>query len=332
MQISFLINFFKKINPFKRYKISIVIPVYNVEQYLVQCLESVVNQTFKNIEIICVNDCSTDNSGKILKEYAMKYHNIVVINNKKNLGVGITRNIGQKMAKGKYILFLDPDDYITLDACELLYSKAEKNKVQVVYFNFKKFTDGMDTFRNGVNMKKTFQDEYTKKSFYAKEQYELLLKMPGQVWFKLYKKSFLKKYSIQSSEYRKFEDSLFKTKLLLANPKIIILNKYLYFYRLRKDSLASENISDFSIFCDVNRECIKIILNSSADYDTKVLFLKTRLKWLFFWTNRKIYDENVLIKNRNLRKNFYNEIFTNPMLDNNTILELQEFVKEFENL
>ena len=97
--------------------VSIVIPVYNVEKYLKQCLESVVNQTLDKIEVICINDGSTDNSLNILKEYEKKYNNIIIID-QENKGPGFARNIGMKRASGKYIYFLDSDDYIELNAME----------------------------------------------------------------------------------------------------------------------------------------------------------------------------------------------------------------------
>ena len=99
--------------------VSIVIPVYNVEKYLKQCLESVVNQTLDKIEVICINDGSTDNSLNILKEYEKKYNNIIIID-QENKGPGFARNIGMKRASGKYIYFLDSDDYIELNAMEIL--------------------------------------------------------------------------------------------------------------------------------------------------------------------------------------------------------------------
>ena len=103
--------------------VSIVIPVYNVEKYLKQCLESVVNQTLDKIEVICINDGSTDNSLNILKEYEKKYNNIIIID-QENKGPGFARNIGMKRASGKYIYFLDSDDYIELNAMEICFKEC----------------------------------------------------------------------------------------------------------------------------------------------------------------------------------------------------------------
>ena len=105
---------------------SIIIPVYNVENYLTQCLDSVVNQTFKNIEIICVNDCSPDSCGAILAEYAKNDNRIKVITHKTNLGLGGARNTGIENSNGEYIFFLDSDDWIELNTFEILAAAAEK--------------------------------------------------------------------------------------------------------------------------------------------------------------------------------------------------------------
>ena len=112
--------------------VSVIIPVYNVEQYLRKCLDSVINQTFKDIEIIIVNDCSPDNSLQMIKEYQTKEERIVLIDLKQNVGLGFARNEGMKIAKGKYITFVDSDDWIASNYIEVLYNNIEKNNLDVV--------------------------------------------------------------------------------------------------------------------------------------------------------------------------------------------------------
>ena len=107
-------------------KISVIIPVYNVEQYLGHCLDSVINQTYKNLEIICVNDASTDRSPLILEEYSKKDSRIVIVNNAKNSRLGPTRNHGMEYATGDYVHFLDSDDWLEPDAYEKLVNTIEK--------------------------------------------------------------------------------------------------------------------------------------------------------------------------------------------------------------
>ena len=109
-------------------KITIILPVYNVEKYLVQSLESVIHQTLEDIEIICINDSSSDNSLTILEGYSRKDSRIKIINLSKNHGAGYARNIGLKQATGEYIMFLDPDDWYEHNTCELAYNQILQNK------------------------------------------------------------------------------------------------------------------------------------------------------------------------------------------------------------
>lgn len=113
-------------------KVSVIIPIYNTEKYLKKCLDSVCNQTLKDIEIICINDCSTDNSLKILEEYAKVDNRIKIINFEKNKGVAIARNTGIKASRGEYIAFVDSDDYIELDFLEKLYSNSKHGEADIV--------------------------------------------------------------------------------------------------------------------------------------------------------------------------------------------------------
>ena len=114
-----------------RVKVSVLVPIYNVEEFLPECLDSLVNQTLKDIEFICINDGSKDDSLKILKEYAKKDKRILIIN-KKNSGYGDSMNKGLEKAKGEYIGIVESDDFIDLDAFEKLYNIAKKNDADVV--------------------------------------------------------------------------------------------------------------------------------------------------------------------------------------------------------
>ena len=140
--------------------ISVVLPIYNVEKYLKRCLESVVNQTYKNLEIILVNDGSTDSCLQICEEYA-KCDNRIKLINKKNSGLGMARNTGIDNANGEYICFFDSDDYIKLDTIEKLYRKIEKEMPEIICFGFNRVsTDGKITDKNIPNMKKNmFKNE-----------------------------------------------------------------------------------------------------------------------------------------------------------------------------
>ena len=133
--------------------ISIIVPIYNSEKYLKKCIDSIINQTKKELEIILINDGSTDNSEKIIKEYKDK--RIKYIKNT-NQGIGTTRNQGIKEATGKYLMFIDSDDYIENNACELLYNKAEKDNLDMVVCDFyREKEDGEKKEDKIIDFKKT---------------------------------------------------------------------------------------------------------------------------------------------------------------------------------
>ena len=109
------------------YKVSVIVPVYNTEKYLKKCLDSLVHQTLKEIEIILINDGSTDNSQKIIDEYVLKYPKLFKVFSQKNSGQAVARNLGIKNSKGEFIAFADSDDYLEIDAYEKAYNYAVKN-------------------------------------------------------------------------------------------------------------------------------------------------------------------------------------------------------------
>ena len=146
--------------------VSVVIPVYNVAPYLAECLDSIINQTLQQIEVICVNDGSTDDSLQILLEYAQKDERVCVYQHK-NSGLSATRNAGAEKATGKYIYFMDSDDILEQNALELLYNVAEERDLEVVYFDGSSFA----TSNTCDEQVKKYKDYYTRKHAYNKEVY-----------------------------------------------------------------------------------------------------------------------------------------------------------------
>ncbi len=126
-------------------KVSIIVPVYKVEKWLPECMDSLINQTLKEIEIICIDDGSPDNCGKILDDYSEKDERVKVIH-QDNQGVSAARNAGLDVASGEYITFVDPDDFIHPLTCEIAYEYAKKDDVDALRFNFRTFKDGEDSF------------------------------------------------------------------------------------------------------------------------------------------------------------------------------------------
>ncbi len=159
-------------------KVSVIVPVYNVEKYLEECVDSLIGQTLKEIEILLIDDGSTDSSGEICDRYAQQYDNIRVIH-KTNGGLGDARNVGTSEAIGKYIYFIDSDDYLELEALEFLYREAENKQLDIIMFSAESFSDDSDISFNPNEYKRTrflfevksgeelFCDLFSVKEYYA---------------------------------------------------------------------------------------------------------------------------------------------------------------------
>ena len=203
-------------------KVSVIIPVYNVENYLRKCLDSLVNQTLKDIEIIVVNDGSPDNSQTIIDEYVKKYPKKVVSVIQENGGQGAARNTGLLHATGEYTGYVDSDDYVEKNMYEELYKKAKEENADIVIC--------------GNNIVKENYELLTKE---AVDKEFLLGKMA--VWNKIYKKSIIvdNKISFRSKVW--YEDLDFSMKVYLSSNKISIVDKPLYNYLLREGSTMNNN-------------------------------------------------------------------------------------------
>jgi len=217
--------------------VSIIIPVYNVESYLKQCLDSVISQTFKNIEIIIIDDGSTDNSSQIIEEYKKTDNRIVSLLLKINVGPGSARNEGIKIATGKYIVFIDSDDWITKDYIEKLYNSIEKYNCDMISANF--YTYDTATGQTEENKcPKNFYNTLFNSSL--KKQYFLFLSN-NYIWVRIYRKDFLKKNNIYF-KLNKLEDSLFLWEVVLASDNFRFIDETIYYYRLnRSNSLTTSD-------------------------------------------------------------------------------------------
>lgn len=209
----------------RKTKVSVVIPVYNCEKYLEKCLHSVLNQTLQEIEIICVDDGSTDDSAKILKNFAQTEERIV-LQKQKNQGAGKARNTGIEIAKGKYIAFLDADDYyVDCDALEKMYYACEKEKVSVC--GSLRMVLEEDGEKKGSLFSELFfnnQDEVIcdYRDYQLDYDYQSFL----------FERELLQIKRIEFPLYRRFQDPPFLVKALFAAQKFAVANTYLYCYRV----------------------------------------------------------------------------------------------------
>jgi len=213
-------------------KVSIIVPIYNVEKYLRKCIESILNQTYKNIELILINDGSPDNSADICVEYSKRDKRIKFIS-QDNSGVSIARNTGIKEATGDYILFIDSDDYIEKYTIETLVNSVEdKDMIVCSYYKEKEEKPKKEmpvTQKYLVSKKNMLQQIHTNKAIY------------GYIWNKLYKKSIIDKYNIEfRSNIAICEDLLFNIEYLdKADTDIVITNEKLYHYIMRGNSAVN---------------------------------------------------------------------------------------------
>ena len=227
------------------YKISIIIPVYNVEKYLDNCFNSILNQTFgfENLEVIFVDDCSTDNSPNIIKSFSDKYENVKLIQLEENSGyAGRPRNVGIKSASSDYIMFLDPDDEFLKNACEILYGEITNNDVSFVSGNFIQFQDG--TNRNIV-WKNYFSKDISTDRIFIKDIDENLeiFKLPPSVWTKIFKKDFLDKNNIWFPEKVPGQDLTFVSESIFKAKGILYVDKPVTRYYVRKSNSVTTNIT-----------------------------------------------------------------------------------------
>ena len=249
-QIQLLMLYKKKFSAMGK-KVSVIIPVYNAAQYLERCLDSVINQTLKDIEIICINDCSTDNSLEILEEYASKDNRIKIIDFKENKGVAAARNAGINEAQGEYIGFVDPDDYIDSDFYAQLYKKAYETKADIVKGN-----DINVVYCDGTK-KMLPQNESIK---------EHKINFWVQFTTAIFKKDFLIKNNIEfPEEMNVCEDIVFVTKSAILTNLIEIVPNANYYYIRRDDSLDSNQYNSQKIDSVINY--VRTITNFIKEYD-----------------------------------------------------------------
>ena len=228
-------------------KVSIIIPTYNVEMYLVECMESVIHQTLKDIEIICINDGSTDGSLEILKSYAQKDDRIVLVD-KENGGYGIAMNIGLEKATGEYIGIVEPDDFVKLDMYESLYQIAKDNDLDFVKADFYRFKRTDEDDMNMVYNHLSKNPEDYNKVFNPSEDTEAIRYIMN-TWSGIYKKEFIEKHHIRHNETpgASFQDNGFWFQTFIFATRAMIVDKP--YYMNRRDNPNSSVHNREKVYC-----------------------------------------------------------------------------------
>jgi len=265
-------------------KVSVIIPVYNTEKYLRRCLDSVCNQTLSDIEIICINDCSTDNSLEILREYSAKDERVKIIDFKENKGVAVARNIGIDEAQGEYIGFVDSDDFVDLDFYEKLYTKAIETNSDVVKGNIK-------TYDNDTNISKT-------------EQWlnlnDLIKKHKAYFYFTftsaIYKTEKIKSNNIKFLEgFVHFEDPYFTISANIFYEKISIINNSCYYYCDNKESSSRKQISEKHVEDQVkgSKLILELLEKHNVEKQHYIIVMGFVIRQLFEWCYRLDVSDSI---------------------------------------
>ena len=257
-------------------KVSVIVPVYNVEKYLKDCLNSVINQTLEDIEIICVNDGSTDNSLAILEDYAKKDSRIKIIN-QKNKGLSGARNTGMKHVQGEYVLFLDSDDWLNENALSELYWSHLDDNLDMLFFQTVDYYEEDGRYElNQFGGMTAIDDSFEGKIFNYKDVASIIFKIPHSAFNKLYSTSFLQRINASFPEGINYEDLAFFYDVFLKAERVSILKKELLFYRIRENSIStSGGEKSFDIF-----KSLKLVNNSLKN--TTIIVNKYLQDYLMF--------------------------------------------------
>ena len=269
--------------------ISIIVPIYNASKYLKKCLDSLVNQTKKELEFILVNDGSTDDSESIIKSYN---DNRIKYFKRSNHGIGKTRNFGISKSTGKYIMFLDSDDYLEENACEIINKKIDKEKLDVVACDFYRVNNNFKEEEKIISFKNTS----------LKDNPNLLLNINLAPWNKIYRSDLLKNNNIKFIENLKYEDAPFVALTLLKSKKIGKVDKPLINYTIHDSSettLRDKRVFDIIKIVDIIRNYFK-----EDDWSREVIDTLT-IKILVNYNIQQRY-----IKDKNIRNEFINKSFS----------------------
>ena len=316
-------------------KISIITPVYNADLYLEECLNSLVNQTLEDIEIICVNDNSKDKSLKILQNFAKKDKRIKIINFDETSGQSRARNVAFESVSGEYVGFVDADDFVDLDMFEKMYKKAQN--ADMVMCQAKVFDDKVKTYKDDDYFAlECFDDKFAEKPFTHEDTVDFITEINVSVWNKIYCTDFLKKLGVKFQEGFIYEDLPYFYEVYTQAKKVVLLKEFLYSYRInnqnstmtRTDKNVKDRVDMASLTYDILKkqkyfEKIKSTLLNTIIHDLfyRCLIIDSRYQKEYFFRMQKFFKtldttdiDDTLIKSRyyphfcEIKKRSYEEI------------------------
>jgi len=284
-------------------KLSIIIPFYNVEKYIAECLDSLFAQDIPETEyeVICVNDCSPDGSRAIVLDYQNKHKNLVLIEHETNKMLGAARNTGLRAAKGKYVWFIDSDDYIEKNVLGKLISTAEMNELEILQFNIQRVNDSGELFKIAIYPNDI--EIISGKSFCENFLFDF---WALNACNRIYNKNILIKNQLYYPEGVYYEDSAHSIKALLLATKFGYSNKDIYFYRDNPQSIMNTRHESGAKLADrvlLNVDSINAV-NKLVEDD---ILLKKKLIYAHIWALKK-FRKKILKFSKIERLKFYNRI------------------------
>ena len=259
-------------------KVSVIIPVYNTEKYLVEAINSIVNQTLREIEIIVVNDGSTDNSAQLLENFAQQDNRIKIITHEKNKGLSEARNTGIKAIQGEYLYFFDSDDVLERDCLELCYNKSKMEELDFLFFDAVTFYDEDDKSNLKLNYQRTKHLE--PKVYAGIEILEILLKKNAYkdpVWLNFIKTSFLNELNLSFISGIYHEDVLFSLQLYIQAVRVNFINRSFFHRRMRGNSIMGKpSVKNIDDMLYIVREIIRYKKTTNNHHLKSLLSIKAR--------------------------------------------------------
>lgn len=309
-------------------KVTVVIPVYNAEKYMRQCLDSVVNQTLSDIEIICVDDGSTDNSLQILQEYAGKDSRIKILT-QQNQHAGVARNKGMQIANAKYIHFLDADDWIELNAYEKLYEILENTNVDMLKFRSFVYDNGSEKIIPAEYLDIAWIDKkYFNHVLNIIDNPKEVISLPDSPWSGIYKKEFLIKNNIYFDDFICANDAGFFYRCIMKAKKIYLSSEKLMYYRKNlKNSISSKKAENF--------ECITklydVVNEGSSHLPTKTrnYIVQRDIGAIINWYNKCLNEYKISFKTRCYIKKCMKDL-VNKILATEKDSDIRDYVLNFK--
>ena len=298
-------------------KVSMIVPVYNVEKYIGKCLESIVNQTFKNIEIIVVNDGSTDNSQEIINEYEKKYPNLLKSYEKENGGLSDARNYGLEKANGDYICFVDSDDFLAIDLLEKL-EKYMTLDIDMIKYKMIKVDENYKEIEEIDGP--IFEETKGEEAFNILYGTDIMLQ---PAWLYLYKKSFLQENNFKYPVGKFHEDFATTALLMLKAKKVVSTNIYGYYYYQSDESITRGNNEEKKLKRAM--DMLEHYDNMEKEIENIDISKETKENVKMYYTN------NIILKVEDLssenKKLYIKEIKRRKMQKNIKIRNFKQFLK-----